>query len=75
MSTTTITFRVSEEERNFFEAMAKFNNKSLSELVREKALEALEDEYDLQSYKQAMKEYRKNPVSYSIDEVREELGL
>ena len=33
------------------------------------------DEYDLKAYEKAMEEYKKNPVTYSLDEVKKELGL
>ena len=71
----TITFRVSEDEKDFFEAMAKFNQMSISEMIREKALEALEDQYDLQSYKKAMKQHRIKDESISLAEMRKELDL
>ncbi len=37
--------------------------------VREK----IEDEYDLECYKKAIKEYKKNPVTYSIEEVKKDI--
>ncbi len=43
---TTITLKVSEADKTFMKAMAKFEGVSLSELIRTKTLEALEDEYD-----------------------------
>ena len=43
---TTITLKVSEADKRFIKAMAKFEVVSLSELIRTKTLEALEDEYD-----------------------------
>ena len=33
------------------------------------------DEYDLNAYKEAMAEFKKNPVTYSLDEVEKEPGL
>ncbi|MFC2582889.1 MAG: type II toxin-antitoxin system RelB family antitoxin [Lachnoanaerobaculum saburreum] len=35
----------------------------------------IEDEYDLNAYKEAMAEFKKNPVTYSLDEVEKEPGL
>ena len=40
------TLKVSEADKTFMKAMAKFEGVSLSELIRTKTLEALEDEYD-----------------------------
>ena len=42
-----ITLKVSEQDKLFMQAMAKFEGVSLSELIRTKTLEALEDEYDV----------------------------
>ena len=33
------------------------------------------EEYDLKCYEEAMKDYREDPVTYSLDEVVQELGL
>lgn len=33
------------------------------------------EEYDLKCYEEAMKAYREDPVTYSLDEVERELGL
>ena len=50
-------------------------NLSVSELIRKTMLEKIEDEYDLKSYEESMAAYKKNPVTYSLDEVEKELGL
>ncbi|NQL65818.1 antitoxin [Streptococcus suis] len=54
---TTITLKVSEADKNFMKAMAKFEGISLSELIRTKTLEALEDEYDARVGELAYQEY------------------
>ena len=51
------------------------NNVNLSEFVLRAALEKIEDEYDLQLYNKAMAEYMADPVTYTLDEVKERLGL
>lgn len=33
------------------------------------------EEYDLKCYEEAMKDYREDPLTYSLDEVEQELGL
>ena len=33
------------------------------------------EEYDLKCYEEAMKGYREDPVTYSLDEAEQELGL
>ena len=71
----TISVRLSDKDTELIKAYADMNNMSLSELVRKAILEKIEDEYDLKSYNKAIKEYKKNPKTYTMDEVKEELGL
>lgn len=71
----TISVRLSEEDTELIKAYATLNNISVSELIRNAVLEKIEDEYDLESYKKAIKEYNNNPKTYTLDEVKEELGL
>ena len=71
----TISVRLSEEDTKLIKAYADMNNISLSDLIRNAVLEKIEDEYDLKSYNKAMKEYKKNPKTYTMKEVKEELGL
>lgn len=35
----------------------------------------IKNEYDLECYKKALEEHKKNPTIYTIDEIKEELGL
>lgn len=76
---TTITLKVSEADKTFMQAMAKFEGVSLSELIRTKTLEALEDEYDARVGDQAYQEYLQDlengiePMSW--EEMMADLGL
>ena len=56
---TVITLKVSEEEKLFLQSMAKFEGKSLSELIRERTLASLEDEYDAKIADMKLEEYEK----------------
>ena len=71
----TISFRLSETESVLFKKYAEMNGISISELVRRSVLEHIEEEYDLQAYKEAIAEHRENPITYTLDEVEKELGL
>lgn len=71
----TISLRLNNEDTMLFKKYAEMNGISLSELVRQSVLERIEDEYDLAFYEKAMEEYKKNPVTYTLDEVKKELGL
>lgn len=54
---TTITLKVSEADKKFMQAIAKFEGVSLSELIRTKTLEAIEDDYDARVADLALAEY------------------
>lgn len=75
----TISLKVSEEDKAFIQYMAKFEGKTMSELIREKTIEALEDEYDRQVAEKAYAEYQEDlangvePMTW--EEAMAELGL
>lgn len=71
----TISVRLSEKDTELIKAYAEMNNISLSDLVRNALLEKIEDEFDLKCYEKAIEEYKKNPKTYTIEEVKKELGL
>ena len=54
---TTITLKISEADKKFMQAIAKFEGVSLSELIRTKTLDAIEDEYDARVADLALAEY------------------
>lgn len=71
----TISVRLNEKDSELIKTYADINNISLSDLIRNAVLEKIEDEYDLECYKKAVEEYEKNPKTYTLEEVKEELGL
>lgn len=71
----TISVRLSEKDTELIKAYAEMNNISLSDLIRNAVMEKIEDEYDLACYKKAMEEHKKNPKTYTMDEVKKELEL
>jgi RHH-type rel operon transcriptional repressor/antitoxin RelB len=71
----TISLRLNEADTKLFKSYAKMNGMTISELVRSSVIERIEDEYDLNLYKEAMAEFNTDPVTYSLDEVERELGL
>ena len=70
-----ISVRLNEEDTELIKTYAEINNISLSDLIRKAVLEKIEDEYDLECYKKAVEEYEKNPKTYTMQEIKEELGL
>ena len=71
----TISLRLNNADSELVKAYAEMNGISVSELLRRSVMERIEDEFDLKAYEEAMAEYRKNPVTYSLEEVIEELDL
>ena len=70
-----ISVRLSDKDAKLLKACANMNNISLSDFIRNAVLEKIEDEYDLKAYYEAMKEYKKNPKTYTLDEVKKEFEL
>lgn len=71
----TISVRLNDKDTKLIKAYADMNNISLSDLVRNAVLEKIEDEYDLECYKKAMEEYKKNPKTYTHEEVKEMMKI
>lgn len=71
----TISVRLSDKDTELIKTYADMNNISLSELIRSAVMEKIEDEYDLECYNKAIKEYKDNPKTYTLKEVKKELGL
>ena len=71
----TISVRLNDKDTELIKAYAKLNNISISDLVRDAILEKIEDEYDLQCYYDAMEEFKKNPKTYTTDELKQMMEL
>lgn len=71
----TISVRLSDKDTELIKAYAEINGISLSDLVRKAIMEKIEDEYDLKCYYEAMEEYKKNPKTYTHEEVKEMMEL
>ena len=71
----TVSLRLNKEDELLIKKYAELKNVSLSELFRNALIEKIEDEYDLKAYKEAIKEYEKNPVTYTLEEVKKELEI
>ena len=71
----TISLRLNEEESVLFKRYAEINGITISDLVRQAVWDRIEDEYDLEVYERAIAEHRRNPITYSHDEVVKMLEL
>ena len=70
-----VSVRLSQEEDSIIRNYARLNKISVSELFRRAVLEKIEDEIDLKAYEKAMEEYKKNPVTYTHEEVAKMLDI
>ena len=70
-----ISIRLNEDESNIIKTYAAINKISLSDLVRVAVLEKIEDEYDLDCYNKAIKEFHKDPTTFTLEEVKKDLDL
>ena len=71
----TISVRLNEKNTKLIQTYAKMHNISLSDLIRNAVLEKIENEYDLDCYNKAIKKYKKDPKTYSMEEIKKELNL
>ncbi|MCL2881970.1 MAG: DUF6290 family protein [Coriobacteriia bacterium] len=69
------TIRLSDEESQLIKSYAAQERRSVSDVIRLAILDKIEDEYDLELYRQAKEEFEKNPVTYTLDEIKEMHGL
>lgn len=65
-----ISLRVSAEDEQLIKQYAEVHNMSVSEFIRKTVFEKLEDELDLMTYRKAMQEYKADPQTYTLEEVK-----
>ena len=65
----TVTVRLDNVDKEIIARYARAKGQTVSEVMRTAILDQIEDEYDLELYRQAIQEFRENPLSYSLDEV------
>ena len=70
-----VSIRMTQEEKELADAYAKLNGVSLSEAIKRAYFEKIEDEYDIALAEAALKEYEKNPKTYSLEEVKKMFGI
>lgn len=61
MKDTTLTIRITEEEKGLIAKYADIFGMSMAQFVRRVVLERIEDEEDMAAFDDAMKEFRANP--------------
>ena len=71
----TATIRLTEEEIRLIKSYAAQERRSVSDVVRLAILDRIEDEYDLGLFEQAQARHNENPVTYSLDAIKQRHGL
>ncbi|WP_315437297.1 type II toxin-antitoxin system RelB family antitoxin [uncultured Selenomonas sp.] len=66
---------LSPRDAKLFKKHAARSGMTLSAFAAAAMRERMEDELDRQAYEEAMAEFRKNPITYTLEEVEKELGL
>lgn len=64
-----ISMRVSEREKQLIKDFAELNGMSVSDYIKTVVMEKIEDEIDLKAYEEGMRDYRREPETYTLDEV------
>lgn len=70
-----LSVRLKQDELELIQRYAELKGLTISELVRQSILERIEDEFDLKLYEKAISEFHNYPVTCSLDEIEQELGL
>lgn len=71
----TISITLNDTEAVLISEYAAKHQLSINDFARNSILQQIEDEQDILAYDEALAEYEANPVTYSLDEVKKELGL
>ena len=67
--------RFSEQEQNLLEQFARIHGMTISELIRKSVMEAIEDELDVEICRRALEDFKKDPKTYTLEEVGREMGF
>ena len=70
-----ISLRVNEHELSVIKSYANLRSMTVSNVVREAILEKIEDEFDIDIYTKAINKHRKDPATYTHDEMLKKLGF
>ncbi len=68
-----VSIRLSDEEKQIATNYARKSGLALNEAMKRVFFEKIEDEYDIALADASLKEYEKNPKTYSLDELSKEL--
>lgn len=67
--------RMSKEEEELIRAYCELHGLSISTALKQALLEKIEDEYEIKWAEEALEEYKKDPETYTLEEVEKMLDL
>lgn len=70
-----VSVKLSSEETELIKTYADMHGVTVSEFMKQSVLERIKDEIDIGIYNEGMEEYKRYPVSYSLEEFEKELDL
>ena len=70
-----IKVKITREEKCLAKAYAKAQRIPLDKAVKKVFFERIEDEYDMAIADMALRKYENNPKTYSLEEIKKEIGL
>lgn len=70
-----ISLRLSDQDNKLIRDFARLYGMSVSEFIRNTVIERIEDEIDIQAYREAMAELESDRTTYSMEESKALLGL
>ena len=71
----TRTMRATPEEAELIKNYADVHGMSVSDALRNAIFSVIEEEIDIETGKIALLEYRRNPVSHSLEEIEKKYGI
>ena len=63
-----ISLRLPDEDATLFRKYAELNNMTLSEMIRQTVLKRIEEDFDLETYRKALEEFKENPETTALEE-------
>lgn len=70
-----VSVKLSSEETELIKTYADMHGVTVSEFMKQSVLERIEDEIDIGIYNEEIEEYKRYPVSHSLEEIEKELDL
>lgn len=63
-----ISLRLPDEDAVLFRKYAELNSMNLSEMIRQTVLSRIESDFDLETYRKALEEYKNNPETMELSD-------